>query len=609
MLDRRFKTRFWVSTVILCLFSANSLAVTWQNSVEISNNEVTKAMHVYGASDGGAHIKWNADGIKYRRVYANGSWGPIQTVRPPGNNILANGDIIEAGDGSIWVSWEDWPDGLECAAAQSTNGGANWTIHYLGAEKFPELARVGETGSRIMCSAWFASPNEMDYWLWNGSSWSGMMYMVGANAEYWVTGSAWSPYDGRVWRTYGNDYSGGTHLYVKAFDDDTNTWGSATRMTDTAGFFAWPAVAANEYGQVCVVWERDELVYMRFYDPSTGWGPVKGVDGGRLSAITRIPGKKKFYLTYTTLPSHDSIKGRVIEDGNVGSADHVSAGVPNDFTVDSDVSADANGRLHCVFEYWGDGRPETFYSYTDDLAGPDPEPYLQNTYVSEPMLTADGTTEYQVTLEAGDGNGGNDLHDMRILFNYDPGNSSEADARGYLIWGLTEADVHKYDSTLPIMGSATGGGYWSIDDDGWGYQYITPTGCSTTVNGAVRNVTWTIKVEPAWGYEGPQSGNLIGMFVRDSTDLLVNWTDSVDEFGYTFNVQPDPIPDYDDDGDVDQADFAVLQQCLSGSGQPVTSGCEKADLDLDNDVDSDDLAIFEQCASAPGIAADPNCRE
>jgi hypothetical protein len=601
------QTRFRVATLVLCLFSASSLAVTWQNSVEISNNASTKSMNIYGASDGGAHVKWNQDnGVKYRRVYANGAWGPIQTVRPPGNNIVANGDIIEAGDGSIWISWEDWPDGLECAAAQSTDGGATWTTYLLGSEKFPELARLGESGSEVMLSAHHAANDTMDYWLWNGSSWSSQLFMASANSEYWVTGKAWSPYDGRVWRTYGNDYNG-THLYLKAFDDDTHTWGSDIRMTETAGFFAWPAVAANEFGQVCVVWERNEMIYMRFYDPTTGWAPVQGVDSGRLASITHVPGKHKFYLTYTDLPSQEFVEGRVIEDGNVGPSDRVSAGLGNAFTVVNAVSADANGRLHCVWEYWASGEPETYYSYTDDLTGPDPEPYLQNAYVSQPTLLADGATEYQVTLEAGDGNGGEDLHDMRIMFNRDFTNA--ANTRGYLIWGMTEADVRQYDSGLPIMGAATGGGYWSFDDSDWGYQYITPTGCSTSVNGTTRTVTWTFKVAPSWGYAGPQSGNYIGMFVRDSTGLYVNWQDSSDLFGYTFSVQANPLPDYDSDGDVDQADFAVLQRCLTGSGQPVMAGCEMGDLDQDNDADIYDVAIFNLCSTAPEIPADASCRD
>ena len=86
------------------------------------------------------------------------------------------------------------------------------------------------------------------------------------------------------------------------------------------------------------------------------------------------------------------------------------------------------------------------------------------------------------------------------------------------------------------------------------------------------------------------------------------WT----EYGYRVLALADtarrPRADFDLDRDVDQADFAHLQGCLSGSmipqEQPV---CLNARLDRDIDVDGDDLRVFLECLGAPGAVADPDC--
>jgi hypothetical protein len=69
-----------------------------------------------------------------------------------------------------------------------------------------------------------------------------------------------------------------------------------------------------------------------------------------------------------------------------------------------------------------------------------------------------------------------------------------------------------------------------------------------------------------------------------------------------------PWPDVDEDGDADQADFAVLQLCLTGDGVPLVdlTKCRRFDRDRDNDVDRWDFEEFEYCATGPGVPLDPN---
>jgi len=66
--------------------------------------------------------------------------------------------------------------------------------------------------------------------------------------------------------------------------------------------------------------------------------------------------------------------------------------------------------------------------------------------------------------------------------------------------------------------------------------------------------------------------------------------------------------DLDTDTDVDQADFGLLQACMSGFGIKQTNpDCAKADLDKDGDVDHDDVAVFMGCLSGADVPADLNC--
>lgn len=66
----------------------------------------------------------------------------------------------------------------------------------------------------------------------------------------------------------------------------------------------------------------------------------------------------------------------------------------------------------------------------------------------------------------------------------------------------------------------------------------------------------------------------------------------------------EPFADADGDTDVDQADFAVLQRCLTfGSplAQPLSVQCRCFDRDDDGDIDGSDVIRFVQCAGGPGL--------
>ena len=73
-------------------------------------------------------------------------------------------------------------------------------------------------------------------------------------------------------------------------------------------------------------------------------------------------------------------------------------------------------------------------------------------------------------------------------------------------------------------------------------------------------------------------------------------------------VAPKAKCDFDQDGDVDQADFGRFQACFTGPGVAQDDpACTGAKLDTDDDVDQDDFTLFRGCLSGPGTLADPHC--
>jgi len=84
--------------------------------------------------------------------------------------------------------------------------------------------------------------------------------------------------------------------------------------------------------------------------------------------------------------------------------------------------------------------------------------------------------------------------------------------------------------------------------------------------------------------------------------------------GVTVDETGCPIPairaDFDQDGDVDLDDFAILQACFSGHDHPQTDpACAQTLLDGDDDVDGVDVDLFDRCYSGSNVPADPACRD
>jgi len=124
--------------------------------------------------------------------------------------------------------------------------------------------------------------------------------------------------------------------------------------------------------------------------------------------------------------------------------------------------------------------------------------------VSSPLVIADDTTTYTVTMTVSAEAGYDDITCVRLLFNYTESAGDSAEGRGYLAWGQTDEEITAYGGSW-VLADAVGGGRWGYRIDAWGGDtYLTPLACETSTGGqatggtGTRTVTWTFKAKPAW---------------------------------------------------------------------------------------------------------------
>ena len=145
----------------------------------------------------------------------------------------------------------------------------------------------------------------------------------------------------------------------------------------------------------------------------------------------------------------------------------------------------------------------------------------------------------------------------------------------------------------------------------------------TVRNGGDGQLIYAIADDAEWLSTDPTSGTSTGeadaITIRYSTAGLLPGTHvatiEVSDPGaspptatLTVTLRVSTPGDFDADLDVDQLDFSVLQNCLTGVSVPQDDpACRQARLDGDADVDADDVTLFLRCLRAPGVPADPAC--
>jgi hypothetical protein len=159
--------------------------------------------------------------------------------------------------------------------------------------------------------------------------------------------------------------------------------------------------------------------------------------------------------------------------------------------------------------------------------------------VDASTVIADDATVYAVSLTFTDVDGYDDIRCIRVLFGYTEAGGDQANGRGYMNWGETDADVTQYGGDW-VIADATGGGRWAYRTDAWGgVIYITPLSCETTTSGNAaggsgsRTVTWTFTAKPAWAFDPVM--NDVDAWAADGVigawnALVVGWFDGQTSF-------------------------------------------------------------------------------
>lgn len=630
-------TRLMVMAVLMVgLWVVDSLQAQW-NSAQLLN-EPTETGHniksgrVVGSSLGGFHA-----------AYVNSSTGKLRYRRYDGLlhapvNLFATGtfnpEIAESLAGEVHVVFEDWSgNGPEVGWVRSSDGGATFIPRQVlssagGDAKHPWIAPVGMGGSaRVVMSYYNTGNDDLMYDVFDGLSWAGEWF-VGAegNSEYEVMGIGWSPLDGSVYRTFDN----GSWLAMRRFDGAN--W-SGDILLDSAdhngdGMHNRQRVAVNDAGQVMVIWDQGNTYFSMLYTPGVGPGPktTLSTQASWDKGLCAIPGTNDFYAVYPrNIGGQDArrIVGRRFTTGAWQAEEDVMIGLPDEFCVDPRVSADPNGSgtLYCVFEYWGSGRPQQYYTIRPGSGG-------------GPTGTVSGVVRDQYGLGLAGAivmlpGAGSALSGPGGAYTLTaPDGTYEGTANKAYYDGHTVADIQVVaDQTTLVDFVITG-------------QPPSPVASITVAEGNTTNrVDW----------QNSPSGNASGTLIRYSTVAPpVGPTDGhllLDESGapgsqhsynhtgltngvrvyytafayfqdasrhYAAGLSGSGVPavqaDYDHDGDVDQEDFAHFQICLSGNNVAQDlQACQDAKFDTDDDVDDQDFGVFRDCMGGADVYADPQC--
>ncbi len=129
------------------------------------------------------------------------------------------------------------------------------------------------------------------------------------------------------------------------------------------------------------------------------------------------------------------------------------------------------------------------------------------------------------------------------------------------------------------------------DDNYWMFDPADPFGTVQNIDALLAPDAGQTQFPVSFGEDA--SGNLYIAYIAS---------------GEVYRIRTTIPGDFDDDGDVDTADFKAFVACASRSHVPYPDGCATRDLDRDGDVDMDDYGMFQRCFAGEN-AANPGCGE
>lgn len=480
--------------------SAPGYAQGWSNPILLQQpGEAMKTPKIAAASGGGFHAVYKVTGDPWRNTYRRYQNGNLsQPVYIPHSGWPGgNADVVEAHDGSIWYTWENWADIQQIWASRSTNGGNTWTGYQVtnyaygpdqgGWAKHPSIAPYGPAGSPTVLSVtWNANSKELMSAAFNGTTWgpnTGNGTIV--DNAYATYGVCTSPQDGSIFRIYGRRIGGIWQACYRRFNG--TAWEPEVIISDHTNdqFLARPAIAVNSRGHIMAAWERNEIVWGRHYTPQSGWGPTQILAYGGFSSVTHVPGRPDFMIAYCR--TGNAYAKRFVSNW-WGPEELLSKGLPNAFTVDSDITADKDGYVYAVYETHPANGPLAYFNVHNEFVWNDNTPPPSVAPVTDEGAQTDSTTDL---------------------------------AFGWLSVNDPESGIDRYEY---IIGTTPGGHdvrYWT--HAGWGNSHVAH-GLALTPG-----VTYYISVRAVnkKGLEGPMA---------TSDGILCNPTINSVFWGSTFTV-------------------------------------------------------------------------
>lgn len=592
------------------------------------------------AAENGFHAVYRVTSnsrIRYRRYY-NGSLKPVQDVFPA-TNFAANPYLGVALDGTVHVVFEDWAGNnpnirwYRFTVDDNTGAISNVVTQVLttdGGAKHPHITPYGLSGGQMLMtyyrSGTSSNNKQLHYRLYNGSTW-GPELPIGspANSEYECFGQARAP-DGSVWRSFTD---AGT-LKLRRFDGN---WGPEIVLDSNGQMHNRQRLAVNDSGQVMVVWDEDGKLWSMLHTPGVGNGPKIMItnENSWFQGMCAIRGTNHFQVGYPK--NHDNVNlypSRCYAKRWTGAAwqaeEVVTQGLPHAFTVQPELDCSPDGTVYCTFEYWGNGKPQRYFS-------------MKSTGDGGPMGTISGTVTDQfgaplvgasISVQAGNatstGPGG--TYSLQVPISTTSATASKTFYTPHTVSGFTVTQGQTTIVNFVLNGeppadvtnlTATAGNTRvTLQWKNPGSANFTGVRVLARVGSAPNGVN---DPEAVVVHDAPAAPGSTGGVTHEG--LTNGQTYYYRAFAYyqdasrfyssgstPASATPALKVDFDRDGDVDQSDFAHMQVCLTGLNVPITNpACMNADLDPlpDNDVDTTDLNIFLGCFSGPNVYANPNC--
>lgn len=261
--------------------------ITWSADGRLTNDAAVSEFPAIEASSGIIHVFWrdlrDGNGEIYYKRSTNGGLNWSADTRLTNNTSNSEYPSASSDGNTVLVTWTDNRDGnKEIYIKRSTDGGISWgsdvrLINNSAISDFPSVSFAGNIG-HLVWREFRDGPPQIYYKRSTdgGNTWGTDTRIVNTsgNAEY----ASVSASGANVNITWSDDRNTDIELYHKRSTDGGTTWGTDTRLTNSAGNSDYSSVIASGV-YVHVVWQDERNGNQQiYYKQSTNSGVTWGAD-------------------------------------------------------------------------------------------------------------------------------------------------------------------------------------------------------------------------------------------------------------------------------------------------------------------------------------------